>query len=166
MLRGPDRTRPAATAEAGTGAGSEVRTNRSTSSPARAVAPVITAPIGTALPSPNAPTSGAAAPPMRNCAEPSRAAAVPADSPCRVRARAGVFGMMQPTEATTNHSGTSSIGRPPPPVSAPASRALEAANASAMAPRSTCRGPNRRTRTGLTWVARTRPKELRPKTTA
>ena len=45
------------------------------------------------------------------------AAAVPADSPCRVSASAGVLGMTQPTEATTNHSGTSSMARPPAPLS-------------------------------------------------
>ena len=90
----------------------------------------MTAPIGTALPSPKAPTSGAAIPPMTNCAAPSMAAAVPADSPCRVSASAGVLGMTQPTEAMTNHSGTSSMARPPAPLRAPASSTTAAASPS------------------------------------
>ncbi len=59
------------------------------------------------------PTSGATPAPMPNCTAPSMAAAVPAASPCRDSASAGVFGSDSPTEETTTPSGTSTPSSPP-----------------------------------------------------
>ena len=83
------------------------------SSAATPVTASMTAPIGAAVVLPKAPTSGATTAPMPNCTQPSTAAAVPAASPCRVSASAGVFGSASPAVDTSRPSGTSTATRPP-----------------------------------------------------
>ncbi len=128
------------------------------------VTPSITAPIGAAVPLPNAPTSGATTAPTPNCTQPSTAAAVPAASPCRVSASAGVLGIARPASETTSASGTSTPASPPNPVSPTTSSAAEAAIAPRIAPVSTVRTRNRRSSSGLSWEVSVRPAAFIPNT--
>src|SRR5215207_1123582 len=97
--------------------------------------------IGTGVPLANAPTTGATAPPITNCAAPSSAAAVPASSPCRLRAMAGALGNDRPQQDMTNHRGIMTPSKPPNPVTAVASRVRALRNATTT--------PAVSTRTGL-----------------
>ncbi len=123
------------------------------------------APIGAAVVVPNAPTSGATTAPTPNCTQPSTAAAVPAASPCRVSASAGVFGIASPAERRPRaRAGPARRRARPPPVSPVTSSVAEATSATTIAPASTVRTLNRRSSTGLSWAVMVSPAAFAPNT--
>ena len=124
---------------------------------------MITTAIGSAVPRPPSPTSGAAAAPHRNCPTPSRAEADPAASGCPDSASAVVFGSTMPIIDTARNSGGSSqISRCEPEATA-ASTPRPPARCTASAALSRVPGATRPSSIPLTWLASTMPSALTPK---
>jgi hypothetical protein len=107
------------------------------------------------------PERDAGDPPITYWAAPRTAAAVPATFPCRLSAMAGVLGKDRPADDTTRNSGIEKPSRPPNPVAAVTTRLVAPVNASSTATDTTWTGPNRRTRTGFSWVMAIIPRRWR-----